>query len=121
MVDAIQELSQTSRREALPIAVVVSAWDEVEGLTPIEWLHARVPLLAQFLEANSERFPSAIFGVSVQGAEFFDPKDDEEAEGITVEIAADEPDPWDRAICVDADGSEAELVAPLVWAIHAGG
>ncbi|HET7454032.1 MAG TPA: hypothetical protein VFJ76_00760 [Solirubrobacterales bacterium] len=121
MVDALQELSQASGREVFPVAVVVSAWDEVKDLTPTQWLHSRVPLLAQYLDANAHRFPSAIFGVSVQGSKFLEPKDDEEAKAMKVEIDATEPDPWDRATCVDADGSEVELVAPLVWAIRAGG
>ncbi|HSS03567.1 MAG TPA: hypothetical protein VLK89_00065 [Solirubrobacterales bacterium] len=121
MVDALQEMSQASGRDSFPVAVVISAWDEVETITPHEWMRARVPLLAQYLEANSERLPFAVFGASVQGSAFREPKDDEEASTMMVDIDAAEPDPWDRATCVDAEGKAVELVAPLVWVIGGGG
>ncbi len=121
MVDALQELSDLSERETFPVAVVISAWDEVEDMTPREWLSARVPLLAQYLEANSERFPSTVFGVSVQGDTFPEPNDEAEAEKIKVDVDASEPDPWDRATCVDFQGEQSELIAPLAWIVARGG
>jgi len=122
MVDALQELHEASDHTGAPIAVVISAWDEVpEGLTPREWLQRRVPLLAQYLEATADHFQTTVFAVSVQGSAFVELETEEEGETIKVEVDASEPDPWDRASCFDADGLETELVAPLVWILNGGG
>ncbi len=56
----------------LRLAVLISAWDLVNGTTPQRWLTARLPLLDQFIEANVERLPSRVFGVSAQGGELKD-------------------------------------------------
>lgn len=117
MVDALQEFCDASGCESIPVAIVISAWDEVEGLTPARWLETRVPLLAQYLQANSDRFTPAVFGVSVQGDTFNEPENDEQVNPSEGLIAEDEPDPWERASCVDAEGQPVELVAPLVWII----
>jgi hypothetical protein len=117
MVDALQEFCEASGRESIPVAIVISAWDEVEGLTPARWLDTRVPLLAQYLQVNSDRFSPAVFGVSVQGDTFSESNDEDQAEPGEDLIADDEPDPWERASCVDAEGGSVELVAPLVWII----
>jgi hypothetical protein len=117
MVDALQELSDVVGMKSLPVAVVVSAWDEAEAQSPEEWLKSRVPLLSQYLEANPERFLAAAFGVSVQGKTFLSVADDDLADVGTAEIPVNEPDPWRRASCVDRFGDSVELVAPLVWVI----
>ena len=51
------------------VAVVVSAWDLVQARykSPKEWLSKRLPLLDQYLRANTERFPSRVYGLSAQG------------------------------------------------------
>lgn len=51
------------------VAVIVSAWDQVraENMTPSEWLHVRMPLLDQYLEANSDLFNVQVFGISAAG------------------------------------------------------
>lgn len=122
LVDALQELQDAGEREEIPVAVVISAWDEVPaGLTPREWLRSRVPLLAQYLEAATDRLRTTVFAVSVQGGAFVEVDSEEEAERVEVEVDVSEPDPWDRATCIDADGAEAELVAPLVWVLGADG
>jgi hypothetical protein len=54
----------------LPVAVVVSAWDLIaDGNNATSWLEKRLPLFAQFLQANREEIPSAVFGISAQGGE----------------------------------------------------
>ena len=122
MVDALQELLDIGEGKEIPVAVVISAWDEVPpGLTPREWMRRRVPLLAQYLEAATDRLRTAVFAVSVQGDAFVELKSEEEVEALEVEVDVSEPDPWDRATCIDADGAEAELVAPLVWVLGADG
>jgi hypothetical protein len=105
LIDALQELAELKGGQPIPVAVIISAWDEVHGLTPGEWLAKRLPLVAQFLESNAHRFPFELFGVSVQGARFEDPS----------EVDPSEPDPWDRAWAVDSNGSDIDLCSPLVW------
>ena len=107
-VDVLQELDQFPSPRPIPVAVVVSAWDLSKHEKPRDWVARSIPLLDQFLKTHQEAFPSAIFGVSVQGSAF--------AEGE--EVAADEPDPWDRASAVDADGAEVELCTPLSWILQ---
>lgn len=107
-VDALQELGKIANASPMPIAVVVSAWDLSECTTPREWLSKSVPLLDQFLETHPQTYPSVAFGVSVQGGKF--EKDEQ--------VPPDEPDPWDRADAVDADGKEVELCAPLSWILQ---
>lgn len=110
-VDALQELHEITTAERIPIAVVVSAWDLSEVDSPGDWLHKWVPLLEQYLGTHKDLYPSALFGVSVQGAKF---KENEE-------VPANEPDPWDRAHAVDAEGNEVEISAPLSWILQFSG
>lgn len=122
MVDVIQELLAETGRESLRVGVVISAWDEVDSApTPRQWLGEHVPLLAQFLEANSDRLISEVFAVSVQGGAFHEPANDEEADSIKVEIDPAELDFWVRASCLDGNGEPVELAAPVVWMLSAGG
>lgn len=105
MVDILQEMVEAGVSTPIRVAVVVSAWDIVDGEewdSPSSWLKERVALLAQFLEANADRFPSAAFGVSVQGSDFT-------ADDATFR----EKDPWERTWAVDAAGDAVELAAPV--------
>ena len=52
------------------LAVIISAWDLIMApLSPANWLESRLPLLSQFLRANSDWLPSEVFGVSSQGGD----------------------------------------------------
>lgn len=55
------------------IAVIISAWDLIEGsnnISPMEWLESQLPLLLQYLHANSDKSPYRIYGVSAQGGAY---------------------------------------------------
>ncbi len=69
LVDLLQTaLGNLERPTVLSVAVIVSAWDEVQDLiTPRSWLQRRLPLLDQFLWANSDTLRAEIFGVSAIG------------------------------------------------------
>lgn len=112
IVDALQELAQLISRAVMPVGFIVSAFDELLDVhaTPGGWLRSRLPLVVDFLETNADQFPSACFGVSVQGRAF--------AEGVGPDD--DEPDPWDRAWALDADGEHVELCEPLAWLLRQG-
>ncbi|MBJ9678981.1 TRAFAC clade GTPase domain-containing protein [Burkholderia gladioli] len=73
LVDLLQQISHApvggpGRR----IVIVISAWDkaEGEGLTPDVFLAAKLPLLAQYLEAGRDGWSSRVYGVSAQGGEY---------------------------------------------------
>jgi hypothetical protein len=68
LVELLQFLLRIPFRDRqMRLAVVISAWDLVNGTTPGKWLSDRLPLLDQFIESNSGRLPFRIFGVSAQG------------------------------------------------------
>jgi hypothetical protein len=106
--DLLQALLD-QRSEQLPIAIIVSAWDRVRGHeSPQEWLSERVTLLDQFLASNTDRLPSAVFGVSAQGGDF--------ATGLPEPLAGE--DPWDRAYLVGPDGERQDMAAPIAWLLE---
>lgn len=60
----------TETRHGQRIAVVISAWDLVkDNASPSSWVERSLPLLFQFLVANSDARPFSIFGVSAQGGD----------------------------------------------------
>ena len=96
------------------VSLVLSAWDVVAGAggdtTPRDYLREQLPLLSQFLEANSDRPHFEIYGVSALGG---DPE--VERERLQGEI-----DPGRRIRVVRADGTTAEdgILAPIRWLIE---
>jgi hypothetical protein len=73
LVDLLQSAQEVSERDCLRVAVIISAWDEVdEAVTPKGWLAAKMPLVDQFLRANEESMPFAVYGVSAIGGELVD-------------------------------------------------
>lgn len=76
LVELLQIMS--SRDHFTPrfrIAVVVSAWDELEGLqmTPSEYVSTELPLLSQFVQSNEDLFEFTFYGLSAQGARYASP------------------------------------------------
>jgi hypothetical protein len=105
-VDLLQWIADT-RGEATPtrLAVVVSAWDRCDGLTPEQWLAARMPMLRHYLDGHPERYTSAVYGVSAQGGAY----------GSAVDLASLRG--YERAYVVDGAGTRSgDLTAPLRWA-----
>ena len=94
------------------MSIVLSAWDVVPSNTqsPKEYVTQQLPLLNQFLEANSDRCNFKVFGVSALDG---DPEDDKNK--LQVEI-----DPVNRIRVVHGDGSEAEdnILAPIRWLLE---
>ena len=73
LADLLEAIGELSAR-ALPTAVVVSAWDAVDGgLDPQSWLQLNLPLLWQMLEGRAGSPPYTVFGVSAQGGDVKDP------------------------------------------------
>ena len=69
MVEILQFLTELSKKN-FRVVLVISAWDLVkEEVSPDQWLEKRLPLLWQFLTANSDLFNVTYMGVSAQGGE----------------------------------------------------
>jgi hypothetical protein len=102
-------LARPFRDRPLPLAVVVSAWDLLpKTQRPNEWLRERLPLLDQFLEANAEAVPVAVFGISAQGADL------SKAVELQQHIEAS-----DRIIVTTPDGSTThDITAPVKWLLE---
>ena len=75
LVDLLQITSRLRGAQPARLAIVISAWDrcEKEKLQPEAWIQVRLPLLYQYLIANSDVCEFAVFGVSAQGAELKSP------------------------------------------------
>lgn len=80
LVDLVQiAMESRSSSERARIAVIVSAWDILEGgpdwgttVRPREWLQRALPLFVQFMDASSRALDWRAFGVSAQGCDFLD-------------------------------------------------
>ena len=59
-------------RAPFKLAIVVSAWDEVVAskLSPSVWVQQQLPLLAQYLSSQSDKFTVSYYGVSAQGGKY---------------------------------------------------
>ena len=108
LVELLQFLAERSSfRKGFRLAVMISAWDRISsaGLSPVEWLEQRLPLLAQFLVANVHNFETSIYGVSAQGGEYAT-----DAE----QLAAKQP--IDRILLVGANVKRPQdLTEPIRW------
>lgn len=71
LTDLLQTILWYRNERPLPITVLISAWDAVEGLglSPEDWLARHSPLLAQFLKASFSSGLIDIFGISAQGGD----------------------------------------------------
>jgi hypothetical protein len=74
LVDLVQFLAAKVVPAPIPVAVVISAYDSLDG-TPYQsdpelYMRQRVGLLDQYLRANPERFHVQAFGLSAQGADY---------------------------------------------------
>ena len=97
------------------IAVIVSAWDlfknDNQYHTPSDWLVRRVPLLHQFLTANSDRVGFKAFGISAQGGKLGE--DDSEMlskfrQAERIEVVTD----------IENEFNRHDITAPLKWLLE---
>lgn len=107
LVDILQILLQLRRRStAMPVSLIVSAWDGVSvGLTPEDWVAAGLPLLDQFLRARTDAFRLRVFGVSAQGGDLA--KDIERLERFV--------DPLQRVSVTTEEGRGRDLTSTIDW------
>lgn len=107
LVDGLENvLEAMSDRWPVRLAVVVSAFDLLDGWTPEQWLSERLPALAAMLRNNPDRVASTVYGVSAQGGA------SDEAEEVLSRGAL-----HDRAWARAGDGEAVSVVAPVRWAL----
>ncbi|MDX6768768.1 MAG: hypothetical protein SF051_04500 [Elusimicrobiota bacterium] len=109
MVELLQLIASICENK-FGIAVVVSAWDRIpQPCTPSEWLRKELPLLHQFLMANSGEYRCKFFGVSAFGG---DPEKDVSA------LGRKHTRPSDRIIVHEDHGTpHHDITAPIRWLI----
>ncbi len=104
LVDLLQIASRLRGAQPARLAIVISAWDRCgkENLQPEAWIKSQLPLLYQYLIANSDVCEFAVFGVSAQGAELKNPG------GLLDAIRAS-----DRIKVVRGDTESKDLTLPI--------
>lgn len=98
------------------LAVMLSAWDKAaeEGLDPVAFLHAKLPLLAQYLTNNADDWDWRVYGVSAQGGDY-DPAEDEQEPSRSADELRELDIPSDRILIVGPTHSSHDLTEPLAW------
>jgi hypothetical protein len=98
------------------LAILISAWDEVEGegVPPEELVTIKLPLLDQYLKSARDPWTWRIWGVSAQGGVYEDQDKDEHLEATD---ALRELEPSDRIKVVDGKTVNSDITLPLDWLI----
>lgn len=131
LVDLLQLISHAPvGREGRKIAVLISAWDKVEGerLTPDAFLSAKMPMLAQYIEAGRDGWICRVYGVSAQGGEYDGNGDNAESveaggpkktkTGRDANRLRDIDIPANRIRLVFGEQESNDLTEPLQWLMH---
>jgi len=115
LVDLLQ-MVQKQIKLPCRISIIISAWDLILNLreqnsdvNPKVWLKINLPLLAQYLEANSEDFIYNIFGVSAQGGNYID-----EEKELMQEIII----PSERIKVQDENSINNDITLPIKWILN---
>jgi GTPase SAR1 family protein len=115
-VKIVEFLQVANRRPARPklrkIAVIVSAWDVVspKNINPLSWVETNRPMLAQFLQTNTDLWDTRVYGVSAQGGRL--PQERAELESIQR--------PSERIRVLGHDAAVHDLSAPVSWLMDPG-
>lgn len=110
----VQPLDVGPRR----LAILLSAWDkaEAEGLSPAEYLEAKMPLLAQYLRQGADGWVCRVYGLSAQGGDY-DPVE-EDAKKVAAADALRNLDSASTRIKLNGpEGPTHDLTEPISWLI----
>lgn len=133
LVDLLQLISHSPvGRAGRRIVVMISAWDKIEGerLTPEAFLTAKMPLLAQYIEAGRDGWTSRIYGVSAQGGDYDSndanaepaepgsPKKKKKQKGLDADRLREVDIPAHRIRLVFGEHESCDLTEPLQWLMH---
>jgi hypothetical protein len=117
LVDLLQLLrSQPLDVGPRRLAIMLSAWDKAcgEGLTPIEYLEAKLPLLAQYLRRGADGWIWRAYGLSAQGGDY-DPIEKEAKRKPEAEMLRSLDRPSARIRLVRNNAEINDLTEPLAW------
>lgn len=107
LLDLIQLTCEQRGPRPTRLGLIISAWDRASG-DPETFVSQNLPMLDQYLKANSSWLESRVFGVSAQGGRFDDPEHREALAAL---------DPVDRAVIKTASGHDADVGDIVEWAI----
>lgn len=93
------------------VSIVLSAWDKVEGFSPVDFLKMELPLLYQYLEGGFDYSNWKVFGVSAQGGDLCGSEGNEKDKLLAVEI------PSSRIDVQDGDIRSSDLTTILEWTL----
>lgn len=99
------------------LAVLISAWDQVEGdgMEPEEVLSVKLPLLDQYLRNGRDQWTWRVWGLSAQGGVY---EDQDKGEQLSATEALREIErPSDRIKVVDGKTVSSDITLPLEWLI----
>lgn len=98
------------------LAIMLSAWDKAlgEGLTPNEFIDAKMPMLAQYLRFGEDGWDWRAFGLSAQGGDY-DPTDPDAPRMPEAEVARQLDVPSNRIRLFDETVEMHDLTRPLEW------
>jgi hypothetical protein len=114
----VSALARSESVPRIPISVVISAWETVDpdvvrgkcSVSPVAWVDSKLPLLGQYLRANTSNFRSQILGVSAQGGDYSD-------EAVVEELTRRQMS--ERVRVSDGTIVSRDLGAPLTWLLQA--
>jgi GTPase SAR1 family protein len=113
LIDLLEAHREYIDSPILNLAVVISAWDIVQKdmatLKPMKWIEITLPMLYQYLVANSEQINFRIFGISAQGGDIEDPLE------IARLVALAEP--ADRIVVQEDAEPHKNIASPIEWLI----
>lgn len=98
------------------LAIMLSAWDKVseEGLEPVGYLEAKLPLLGQYLRCAADAWDWRVYGLSAQGGEYDSPEEDA-APSAEAEALRNLDQPSKRIRLVTGQTETHDLTEPLAW------
>jgi hypothetical protein len=98
------------------LAIMLSAWDKVapEGLSPSIFLETNLPLLAQYLRHNGQKWTWRVFGLSAQGGDYDAIEDDAAIEPQAEELRKLDR-PSTRIRLLGEVPETHDLTEPLAW------
>jgi hypothetical protein len=112
IIDALQLICEERSARPSRAAIVISAWDLVDDVSPDGWLERECPLVIQYAAANANWLQLEIYGISAQGGRFA-------TKAARAKLA--KVDPLDRAQVVRGAGEEANVADPVLWILREAG
>jgi len=120
LVDLLQQIRQPPLDDGpRRLVVMIGAWDKAEGekLRPESFLHAKLPLLAQYLTSGRDAWDWRVYGVSAQGGEYDETKTDAAPRKDAARLR-DLDLPSERIRLVFDDEESHDLTEPLEWLMN---